>query len=48
MTDIDPIYMNNFGIAFQWPTKNTNGNKKIQMVFRDTGLLLCEEKLIPI
>lgn len=43
--DINPIYNNNFGIAFQWKRNTTRDTKKIQMVFRNTGLLLTKEEL---
>lgn len=46
MQDIHPIYHNSFGIAFQWKRSVIQDVKKIQMVFRDTGLLLSKEELI--
>jgi hypothetical protein len=45
MTDINAIYINSFGIAFQWPTEHKKKKEKIQLVFRDTGLMLCKEEL---
>ncbi len=46
MQDINPIYHNPFGIAFQWKRSTTKDIKKIQMVFRDTGLLLSKHELV--
>jgi len=45
MSDINPIYHNNFGVAFQWKRNYAKDIKKIQVVFRDTGLLLSYEEL---
>ncbi len=46
MQDINPIYHNDFGVAFQWKKNAIQHTKKIQMVFRDTGLLLSKQELI--
>ncbi|PCJ95282.1 MAG: hypothetical protein COA50_08695 [Flavobacteriaceae bacterium] len=46
MKDIDPIYSNGFGIAFQWKKGTSVHDEKIQMVFRDTGLLLSKKELL--
>lgn len=37
--DIEIISHNPFGIAFYWKTENTTNKEKIQLVFKDTGLL---------
>lgn len=46
MQDIYPIYHNPFGVAFQWKRNNARDIKKVQLVFRDTGLLLSKNELI--
>ena len=46
MNDINPIYNNGFGIAFQWKRGSIRDIRKVQMVFRDTGLLLSKEELV--
>jgi hypothetical protein len=45
MQDIHPIYNNKFGIAFQWKRNSAKDIIKVQIVFRDTGLLLSKEEL---
>lgn len=45
MEDINPIYHNNFGVAFQWKRNSSKNINKVQMVFRDTGLLLSKREL---
>jgi len=45
MDDIITIYYNNFGIAFQWKRCAAKDFKKIQLVFRNTGLFLTENEL---
>lgn len=45
MRDIHHIYHNNFGMAFQWKKTTAKDIKKVQIVFRDTGLLLSKEEL---
>ena len=52
MQDIHTIYYNSFGIAFQWKRYTGKDFKKIQLVFKNTGLYLtfteltCLSKLI--
>lgn len=46
MKDIHPIYNNNFGFAFRWKGNHHSTITKVQIVFRDTGLLLSKEELI--
>ncbi len=46
MNDINTFYYNDFGIAFQWKRCAAKDFKKIQLVFRNTGLLLTAEELI--
>lgn len=45
MQDIHPIYHNSFGVAFQWKRNSVKDIMKVQIVFRDTGLLLSKEEL---
>ncbi len=45
MEEIDTIYYNKFGITFHWKRINNNDLKKIQIVFRNTGLLLTNYEL---
>ncbi|MBT2162112.1 hypothetical protein [Zobellia barbeyronii] len=45
MDDINPIYHNPFGVAFQWKRNTLKDVRKIQIVFRDTGLLLTRNEL---
>ncbi len=45
MEDINAIYHNPFGIAFQWKRNSTKDIHKVQMVFRNTGLLLTHTEL---
>lgn len=45
MEDINPIYHNPFGVAFQWKRTETKSTGKVQLVFRDTGLLLSLQEL---
>lgn len=42
MEDIIPIYHNKFGVAFQWKRNCAKDIFKIQLVFKDTGLLLTK------
>ncbi|MFD2605655.1 hypothetical protein ACFSSG_09160 [Euzebyella marina] len=44
MDDITLIYNNKFGLAFKW-TKESLSKKKVQLVFRDTGLYLSTIEL---
>tara|TARA_R110002049_G_scaffold181169_1_gene348226 strand:+ start:14028 stop:14387 length:360 start_codon:yes stop_codon:yes gene_type:complete len=46
MNDINAIYYNDFGIAFQWKKESLKHQKKIQVVFRDTGFLLTKKELV--
>ncbi|WP_298904563.1 hypothetical protein [uncultured Psychroserpens sp.] len=46
MEDINTIYYNNFGIAFQWKRCAAKDVNKIQLVFRNTGLYFRYEELI--
>ncbi len=46
MQDINPIYHNSFGVAFQWKRNCIKDIKKIQLVFRNTGMLLSKEELM--
>ena len=46
MEDINTIYYNKFGIAFQWNGCAAKDSKKIQIVFRHTGLFLTQNELI--
>lgn len=46
MNDIHRIYQNNFGIAFQWKKDLAKDILKVQVVFKDNGLLLSKEELI--
>tara|TARA_R110002051_G_scaffold65839_3_gene119492 strand:- start:6791 stop:7162 length:372 start_codon:yes stop_codon:yes gene_type:complete len=45
MEDINTIYYNDFGIAFQWKRCAGKDFKKVQLVFRDTGLCITQEEL---
>ncbi len=44
MNEINIIYNNEVGIAFKWKIGQTN-NEKVQLVFKDTGLLLNRKEL---
>jgi len=46
MKDIYPVYHNNFGIAFKWKRCTVKDLNKVQLVFRNTGLLLSKTQLI--
>ncbi len=46
MQEIDPIYHNHFGISFQWQGIGPKHRGKVQVVFRDMGLLLTQEELL--
>ncbi len=43
--NINPLYHNAFGVAFQWKRCSAKQMFKVQLVFRDTGLLLSTEEL---
>ncbi len=45
MSNINPLYHNAFGVAFQWKRCPTKKMYKVQLVFRDTGLQLSLEEL---
>lgn len=45
MQDIDLIYRNRLGIAFRWKRNSAINIKKVQLIFRDTGLLLSTAEL---
>ncbi len=45
MNDVNPIYYNTFGVAFQWKRNTVKNIRKVQLVFRDTGLLLSYQEL---
>ena len=40
------IYSNSYGISFKWKYGVKKNKDKVQMVFRDTGLLLTRKELI--
>ena len=46
MNDINTFYYNDFGIAFQWKRCAAKDFRKVQLVFRNTGLLLSLKELI--
>ncbi|WP_340199653.1 hypothetical protein [Ascidiimonas sp. W6] len=46
MNDIDLLYHNEFGMAFHWKNTNSINIQKVQLVFRDTGLLLNFSQLL--
>lgn len=46
MNDITTIYHNNFGVAFFWNRGTELQRQRIQLVFRDTGLLLTHRELL--
>ena len=46
MNDINTLYYNDYGIAFQWKRCAAKDFKKVQLVFRNTGFFLTEEELI--
>lgn len=46
MEDINILYHNSFGIAFQWKRGTVKGIKKVQLVFRNTGLFLTQSELV--
>lgn len=45
MKEIDLIYHNRFGVAFRWKPVAINGPGKVQLVFRDMGMLLTRREL---
>ena len=46
MNEIHPIYHNDFGMAFQWKRNALEDLKKVQLIFRNTGLLLSYKELV--
>ncbi|SDE47396.1 hypothetical protein [Cellulophaga baltica] len=46
MNDINTIYYNDFGIAFQWKRNLGKDFKKVQLVFKDTGMYLTSGELM--
>lgn len=46
MQDIQILYQNELSIAFYWKRCPVEYHKKVQLVFRDTGLLLTKDELI--
>lgn len=46
MKEIDLIYHNQFGVAFRWKSGIARDSNKVQLVFRDTGMLLTKKELI--
>lgn len=46
MDDINTIYHNDYGIAFQWKKSAIKDHKKVQLVFRNTGLYLSLNELV--
>ncbi|MDO5969279.1 hypothetical protein Q4Q35_05615 [Flavivirga aquimarina] len=46
MEDINTIYHNDFGIAFQWKRCAAKDFNKVQLVFKNTGLFLNQEELL--
>ncbi|MEM8999881.1 MAG: hypothetical protein AAGB24_06420 [Bacteroidota bacterium] len=45
MENIHPLYHNPFGVAFQWKRCTAKEVSKVQLVFRDTGLLFSHDEL---
>lgn len=45
MENINPLYHNPYGVTFQWKRGSVNDILKVQLVFRDTGLLLSHDEL---
>nr|WP_298997510.1 hypothetical protein [uncultured Allomuricauda sp.] len=45
MNNINPIYHNEFGVAFQLKRSSAADRHKIQLVFRNTGLLFTYSEL---
>ena len=43
--DINLIHYNDFGIAFNWKHNNFSSRNKIQLVFKETGLLLSNSEI---
>ncbi|WP_394748191.1 hypothetical protein [Spongiimicrobium salis] len=45
MNDIVTLYHNAFGVAFYWKRNEVPLTKRIQIIFRDTGLLITPREL---
>lgn len=45
MNDITTIYQNEFGIAFKWKPDKPSKTNKVQVIFRDIGLLLTPKEI---
>jgi len=45
MNEISPIYQNDFSIAFQWKQDKIQKANKVQLIFRDIGLLLTPTEI---
>ncbi|NAS12451.1 hypothetical protein [Poritiphilus flavus] len=45
MQEIDPIYYNKLGICFYWKRGTVKDIQKVQLVFRDSCILLSPEEL---
>jgi|TARA_B100000497_G_C7433594_1_gene270556 hypothetical protein len=43
--DINLVHYNDFGIAFNWKQTEYNSDNKIQIVFKETGLLLSRSEV---
>lgn len=43
--NIQPIYYNNFGIAFKWHESIVKDKSTVQMVFRDMGFYLTHNEI---
>ena len=43
--DISVIHYNDFGVAFNWKESTVFSKNKIQLVFKNTGLLLSKHQL---
>ena len=43
--DINVIHYNDFGVAFNWKGSTIFSKNKIQLVFKNTGLLLSRQQL---
>lgn len=40
MEEVTILYQNNIGVAFHWDKYEISNSKKIQLIFRNTGLIL--------
>lgn len=45
MREAQTIYLNEFGVSFYWKDASVVFRNKIQLVFKETGLLLTSEEL---